>query len=135
MIHKAMGFVRFGLAGLVSLALIVLVTSLLKYCGAEATLAYAVALVVAFFANFVTNRHLVFGAEEQIAWSQLRRYTLASLLMRAIEWAAFALLHRSLPDLYLIVGVQAVSTLIKYELYGCFVFRRPRTAFIFSRGR
>lgn len=125
LVPRLLGFIRYGLAGLVSLALIMSITALGKAVGLSATASYAVALAAAFAFNFQSNRHFVFAAADACGRRQARRYVTTAILTRAVEWVVFAVLHPLMPDLVLIPAIQLVSMLLKFELFRRFVFVTP----------
>mgnify|MGYP002651271569 CR=1 FL=1 len=127
--RHAPAVIRFGLAGALSMSLILAALAGLQAAGLGPRLAYAGALALSLLVNFGVNRHFVFaGASGQCARRQARRYILASLGFRAAEWSLFALIFGATeaPPLMLAILVQGASMLVKYAAFDRFVFPAGR---------
>jgi putative flippase GtrA len=117
---------RFGAIGGVGFVVNFGLTAFLhEIVGLSAELAFAVALVVVFFGNFLSCRYLVFDATADDPKKQLLHYAFASFGFRFAQWSSFVVLHRWLGVPYLLaVAVVLVSWfLIKFSVYRAFVFR------------
>ena len=89
--------------------------------------AYAASLVTVFAMNFLLFRYYVFDGRTDTPGRQLATFFATSVAFRSFEWLAFvALYHRlALHYLLVIVGVQGFTFVVKYFLYGGWLFKRP----------
>jgi len=120
--------VRFGLTGVLSLGACVGLTVMMhEWLGWAEELAFAVALVLTYVANFLSCRYLVFVGGEGRARSQLLAYGLASLVFRGFEFSGFLVLHTWLEAPYVIAAivVKLIAFVVKFVFYGRFVFKDP----------
>lgn len=91
----------------------------------EAT-AYAVALVTVFVMNFLLFRYYVFDGRTNKPGKQLATFAGTSVIFRVSEWFAFRLLLEKFGVYYLfaIILVQGTTFVIKYFVYGGWLFKR-----------
>ena len=92
--------------------------------------AYAASLVTVFAMNFVLFRYYVFDGRTGTPGRQLAAFFATSVAFRSFEWLAFvALYHRlALHYLLVIVGVQGFTFVLKYIVYGGWLFKRSPAA-------
>lgn len=86
--------------------------------------AFALAIVIVFFLNFLLSRYFVYRASSGPAGWQLRRFALSVIAFRVSEYGAFLLLHLWLGVPYLIaVGLVLITSfLIKFFFFSRCVF-------------
>jgi len=117
---------RFGALGGIGFVVNFGLTALLhEVAQLSAELAFAIALVVVFFGNFLSCRYLVFDDTAGDFKRQLLHYALASFGFRFAQWVSFLALHTwlGLPYLLAVAIVLASWFLIKFSFYRAFVFR------------
>ncbi|MEM6855611.1 MAG: GtrA family protein [Planctomycetota bacterium] len=115
--------VNTGLSFVVNLGL----TALLHEAfGVREATAYAVALVTVFVMNFLLFRYYVFDGRTEQPGQQLATFAGTSVAFRVSEWFVFRLLHEKLGVYYLlaIILVQGTTFVIKYFVYGGWLFKR-----------
>ena len=89
-------------------------------------LAYAASLVTVFVMNFLLFRYYVFDGRTATPGRQLAAFFATSVAFRSFEWLAFvALYHRlALHYLLVIVAMQGFTFVVKYFVYGGWLFKR-----------
>ena len=118
--------VNTGLSFVVNLGL----TALLHEAfGVREATAYGVALVTVFVMNFLLFRYYVFDGRTDQPGKQLATFAGTSVAFRVSEWFVFRLLHEKLGVYYLlaIILVQGTTFVIKYFVYGGWLFKRKTT--------
>ncbi|MBB6430980.1 GtrA family protein [Algisphaera agarilytica] len=119
--------VNTGLSFVVNLGL----TALLHEAfGVREATSYAVALVTVFVMNFLLFRYYVFDGRTDQPGKQLATFAGTSVVFRVSEWFVFRLLHEKLGVYYLlaIILVQGTTFVIKYFVYGGWLFNRKAKA-------
>ncbi len=88
--------------------------------------AYAASLVTVFVMNFLLFRYYVFDGRTGSPGRQLATFFATSVAFRGFEWLAFVALYHRLGVHYLlvIVGVQGFTFILKYFVYGGWLFNR-----------
>jgi putative flippase GtrA len=94
--------------------------------GVREELAYAVALAVVFVMNFLMFRFYVFDGRSDQPGKQVGLFLGTSIVFRLVEYLGFLLVHSVLGVYYLlaIVLVQGSTFVIKYFVYGGWIFKR-----------
>ena len=116
---------RFGALGGVGSFVNLSLTALLhELVGLSEELSFAIALVVVFFGNFLSLRHLVFEASTGEPGRQLVHYALASFSFRLAQWLSFVALHSWLGVPYLIAVAVVLGAwfLVKFAYYRTKIF-------------
>lgn len=116
--------VNTGLSFVVNLGLTALLHEVFEF---REAMAYGVALVVVFVMNFVLFRYYVFDGRTDQPAKQLGTFAATSVVFRVSEWFAFRLLNERFAVHYLlaIVVVQGTTFVVKYFVYGGWLFKRP----------
>lgn len=86
--------------------------------------AFALAIVIVFFLNFLMSRYFVYRASSGSAGWQLRRFALSVVVFRVCEYGAFLVLHvwGGVPYLLAVGAVLITSFLIKFFFFSKHVF-------------
>jgi putative flippase GtrA len=91
------------------------------------TTAFAIALVMVFFFNFLGARYYIFR-DSKTSWrSQLRGFFLSNVFFRCVEYLAFYLLVEmvELKYLYAFFVVLGTSFVLKYLVHRLWIFPTP----------
>lgn len=121
--------IRFiGLTGLSFVINFGLTIGLHELAGVSEEIAYAIALGILFFVNFIVMRVYVFAGGEGHAGKQLLLHGFSAAGFRGLEYVAFLLIHSRMGMQYIlaILLIQSCSFLAKFFFYGKVVFARPR---------
>lgn len=124
--------VNTGLSFVVNLGLTALLHEVFEV---REAMAYAVALVTVFVMNFILFRYYVFDGRTDRPARQLGAFAATSVVFRSGEWVAFRLLTEApffheLNERYafyyllVIIAVQGTTFVIKYFVYGGWLFKR-----------
>ena len=128
---KPMTLVRFAAGGVISSGVTLGTTAFLhEITGLRETVAAGFGLAAALVVNFLLLRLYVFRGTQRSFSAQLAMFLGSSGVFRAIEYAAFLLVHATL-DLHYLVGLILVlgsSFLLKFVVYEGWVFARREDA-------
>jgi putative flippase GtrA len=116
---------RFLISSALSFGLNIAVTWLIhRVLGWSPSIAFGIALVTVFTANFFMLRHFVFEAAGGAAGHQAVRYVTLALAFRGAEYLAFLFAYEVIGIPYLLTAalVLATSALVKFFAYGNAVF-------------
>lgn len=127
--------VNTGLSFVVNLGLTALLHEVFEV---REAMAYAVALVTVFVMNFLLFRYYVFDGRTDQPAKQLGTFAATSVVFRTGEWIAFRILteapfFREFNERYayyyllVIIAVQGTTFVIKYFVYGGWLFKRRPT--------
>jgi putative flippase GtrA len=123
--HELVRVAKFGLTGVVSVAVILAVTSAGVAVGVDTHFSYAVALCFAIATNFLICRFLVFNTSDQPFRAEFLRFVASVGFWRIVEFLGFLILFDVAGWPYqLAVGFLAVVMFgIKFLWCRWFVFR------------
>jgi putative flippase GtrA len=119
--------VRYLVFSGISFCLNVGITATLREAfGVSPEIAFAVALVTVFVINFIGLRWWVFAGTERALAKQFAAFVLSSLCFRGLEYCAYLVLLRAfdVPYLIAVVATIGVSFVVKYVVYGSWLFSR-----------
>lgn len=87
--------------------------------GLSPPLAFGIALVAVLLANFFALRYLVFDIAHLPLGEQARKFGLLTAAFRAVEWAAFSVIHLATAADYrlLVIAVLLGSSVVKFFIY------------------
>jgi putative flippase GtrA len=120
---------RFVLLGAISFTTNLGITAgLHELAGVSPDVAFAVGLATVFVLNFAVMRWWVFPDSGLSIGRQLAGFALTSVGFRASEFLVFLLLRHVAGTYYLLAaaGTLCVSMLVKYFVYGSWLFARER---------